>query len=237
MKNLLTLIVVLTLAACSSGDNVDSNTPNSLTLDGIYRGSPIIVSANGFTYDYEIPPGSPVEFYGTTGRVYTTTVNGNAVSGTATIYNNADVTTATLTGSIDEQGNLDLTFIDGANSVVITARELMVTDIVTGGRAWCSISISDNVTVHGCGEFDVLGRITFRTPSHGPGSTGTSDLVTVTLTQQVDTNVYEASVDWEVCNGNGVVGFADAEDNVHDEAVIAIVGSCNFVWWRLLGVQ
>jgi hypothetical protein len=96
MKYLYGLMILL--AGCSSGGGGDNfPSPDPLSLDGLYRGSPVVVSANGFTYDYESPLSNPSLHYGTHGRVYTTTVNpDDTIDGTATLYKDASISTAAL---------------------------------------------------------------------------------------------------------------------------------------------
>ena len=235
MKKIYLALIVLTLAACGGGGG-GSSTPPTLTdipLDGIYRASPPIVSANDVTYDYEIPEGNPSKHYGTHGRLYRTTVTGNSISGTASIYRNSQVETGPLTGTVTANGALTLQFVDGPRNVVVNSQRLAAQAMPLIGRAWCTIDW-DNVTVHACAEFDVLNNMTFITPTHG-----TQNLVSLTLTNQVEANVYEATIDWPVCGRlNGVVGFTDHEDGVHDEMVInAVGGPCGYVWWVILATQ
>ncbi len=239
MKTLTTLLAVLTLAACSGGGGGNS-TPRivDIPLDGVYRASPVIVSANDVTYDYEIPTGNPSEHYGTDGRVYRTTVTGNNISGTASIYRTGSTQpeTGPLTGTVTANGALALNFSDGPQNVSVNSQRLAATATPLIGRAWCTIEF-DSVTVHACAEFDVLNNMTFTTPTHG-GPRNPS-LVSLTLTNQIEANVYEATIDWEVCgHATGVVGFADHQDGVHDEMVINVVGGpCGYLWWIIIATK
>ena len=240
MKKTYLALIVLTLAACGGGGSGSSAPPilTDVPLDGIYRASPAIVSANDVTYDYEIPEGSPAKFYGNDGRVYRTTVTGNDVSGTASIYrvNTAGHETSALTGTVTSNGALTLQFVDGPRNVVVNSQRLAAQAMPLIGRAWCTYVFFEE-DAQTCAEFDVLNNISFVSPMHGSGIR--APLVNVTLTKQVEANVYEATIDWEPCDHlTGVVGFADHEDGVHDEMVInAVGGSCGYVWWVLLTTQ
>ena len=232
-KIISTLALVAVLVACGGGGGSGGNNsgpPPILSLDGIYRGSPVVVSADGFTYDYGNPIPGAWQTYGTTGRVYTTTVNqDNTIDGTATIYNNAEINTAALTGTITPAGAMSLTFQDGVTSVTVATQRIAQASTTLPGRAFCSYEF-DDITVHSCGEFDVLNRLTFSTPTHG-----SQNIVTLTLGAEVTTDVYEATVDWAVCGGlSGLASLAVSEDGLYDELAITVVGgSCNFVWWLL----
>lgn len=242
MNKLATLVLLLALGACSGGggSGADSGGPAGLdpilSLDGIYRASPVLISADGFTYDYEFESTGGWQTYGTTGRIYTTTVNPNdTIDGTATIYGLGGViSTAALTGTITPAGAMALDFVDGAQVVSLSTQRIATAATFLGGRAWCSYQF-DDVTVHSCGEFDVLNRLVFRTATHGPGGSGESDIVTLELGTEVSPDVYEVSVDWEVCgNLSGLAAIAVSEDGVYDELAVTVVGGrCNFVWWLL----
>ena len=194
------------------------------------------MSANDVTYDYEIPEGSPTKFYGTHGRVYRTKVTGNSISGTASIYRSAQVNTSALTGTVTANGALTLQFVDGPRNVAVNSQRLAAQAMPLIGRAWCTYVFFEEVP-QSCAEFDVLNNMTFRTPTHGDERN--PSLVSLTLTNQVEANVYEAIIDWPVCGRlTGVVGFADHEDGVHDEMVInAIGGPCGYLWWVILATQ
>ena len=227
------VVLVAFLGACGGGSTPPGPDP-ILSLDGIYRGSPVVVSADGFTYDYETG-GSPWNHYGNVGRIYTTTVNPNdTIDGTATIYTNGEINTAALTGTITPAGAMTINFIDGASNVSVVTQRIAQASTTLQGRAFCTIE-PDNVTVHDCGEFDVLNSLVFRTPSHGPGGSGESNLVALELGAEVSPDVYEATVDWSVCRSlSGLASFAVSEDGVYDELAITVVGgNCGFVWWVL----
>ena len=229
-KIISTAALIAFLVACG-GDNTPLAGPTSLlSLDGIYRGSPVITSADGFTYDYEIESTGGWPNLGNAGRVYTTTVNPNdTIDGTATIYHGASINTAALTGTITPGGAMSLNFVDGANRVTVTTQRIAQASTTLSARAWCAYEF-DDVTVHSCSEFDVLSRLVFDTPSHGNQAT-----VTLSLGAEVSPDVYEATVDWEVCGAlSGLASFAVSEDGIYDELAITVVGGgCNFFWWRL----
>jgi hypothetical protein len=234
MKNLFFILMLFTLTACGGGGNSanDTTPPPLLSLDGIYRGSPAIVSAGGFTYDYEILPGQPNEMFGNAGRVYTTTVNpDDTIDGTATIYENGTINTAALTGTITAIGALNLTFNNGSVRNAINVQRLAEPMTQLTGRAWCTIGF-DNVTVHACSEFDVLNNITLTTPTHGPGARGDGNLLNISLVTQIEPNVYEVRMQWSICGtSTGVMGFAISEDGLHDEMMLVVVGPCDFLFW------
>ncbi len=228
-KLISTAALVAFLVACGGGGSGSTGPTLALSLDGIYRSSPVVVSADGFTYDYETG-GSPWNYYGTVGRVYTTTVNqDDTIDGTATIYANAQISTAALTGTITPAGAMTLNFVDGAQSVSVVTQRIAETSTPLISRAWCTVE-PDNVTVHSCGEFDVLNRLVFITPSHGNQNT-----VTLNFGAEVTPDVYEATVDWEVCGSlSGLASIAVSEDGLYDELAITVVGgNCNFIWWLL----
>ena len=227
-KFLLTIMLGTLVAACGGGgDSNPQPPPVALSLDGVYRGSPVIASAGGFTFDYEHSPGNAYLFFDTHGRVYTTTVSlDDTIAGTATLYKSGAVTTAALSGSISATGSLNLNFVDGSSRVNISAQRLRESSIPLIGRAWCTMKF-DNVTVDNCFEFDVLNNFQFITPTHG-----NQNVVTVSLRAEVEPNVYEASLDWALCPASdGLVSFAQSEDRLHDEMAITVVGPCGFIWW------
>ena len=237
-----TTALVVFLVACG-GNNPPSAGPTPLlSLDGIYRGSPVITSADGFTYDYEFESagGFGWRTIGSVGRVYTTTVNpNNTIDGTATIYElGGTINTAALTGTITSAGAMSLHFVDGVNIVNIVTQRIPQASTTLGFRAWCTYAF-DDITVYDCGEFDVLSRLVFRHPGFGPGGSGTGDIVTLSLGTEVTPDVYEATVDWEGCGSlSGLASFAVSEDGVFDELVITVVGGrCNFMWWLLRATQ
>lgn len=237
---LFVLLGLSLLAACGGSSGGTSGPPPvaDIPLDGVYRASPVIVSANNVTYDYESVPGSTDRHYGFIGRVYKTTVQGNTVSGTASIYRQDGThTNSTLTGDVSANGVLTLNFPDGAQNVTVQTQRLAEAAIELQGRAWCTIE-ADNVTVHDCAEFDILNNMTFITPSHGRGASLTANQVHLTLGAQVEANVYEVAVDWEACPGNGVVGFSESEDGTKYEMSVNIVGGrCGYIWWLLTTVR
>ncbi len=232
-KIMITAALVAFLVACGGGGG-DSSTPGPtpvLSLDGIYRASPVVVSADGFTYDYEFESSGGWRTYGTTGRIYTTTVNqDDTIDGTATIYGlGGAINTAALTGTITPAGAMSLTFQDGATSVTVTTQRIAQASSTLSSRAWCTYEF-DDVTVHNCGEFDILNRLVFNTPTHG-----TQNMVALELGAEVTPDVYEATIDWAVCGSlSGLASVAVSEDGIYDELVITVVGgNCNFVWWLL----
>lgn len=236
MNRITLILATLMLAACSSGGSGNPGPPPvvDIPLDGIYRASPPLVSANGLTFDYADPIPGAWQQLGSVGRVYTTTTTGNAVSGTATMYRAGGVVeNSALTGDISPTGVLTLNFPDGAQNVNVQSQRLAEAAIELAGRAWC-INEFDNVTVHSCGEFDVLNNLTFATPSHG-----SQNQVNVTIGEQVDANVYEVSIAWEVCGTmSGVVGFSESEDGTTYEMAVNVVnGSCGYQWWQLTTVR
>lgn len=230
---LFSIIAVLFLAACSSGGGGGgSNPPVNVSLDGIYRGSPVVVSADNLTFDFDDPAPGGWQNNGQSGRVYETTVTGETIDGVATIYRNNDVRTQSLTGSVDAAtGDMTLNFVDGPQRVELALARLAEPFIDPRGKAWCMYEF-DNVTVFDCGEYDVLSILRFKTATHG-----TQNDITVTLGEQVDANVYRAQVDWQICSGDGVVGFAVSEDGTMYEMALQYVGPCGFTWFMLTSVR
>ena len=227
------------LVACGGGGGGDDVglDPVALSLDGIYRGSPVVVSARDFTYDYEFDTDLPGGWrtVGSSGRVYTTTVTGNDVSGTATLYKRGAISTAALTGSITPGGAMSLHFQDGSSGAVnVNVQRLGGQSKTLLGRAWCTYAY-DGVTVYYCSEFDILSVLRFSSPAHGTPR----DLISVSLGDEVTPNVYEATVDWATCgNLTGLVGFAESEDGLVDEMAITVVGgSCGFMWFLLTSIR
>jgi hypothetical protein len=235
------ILLALTLTACGgSGSSPPPpivpppGPPPIMSLDGIYRGSPVVVSADGFTYDYEGDTADP--FNGSVGRVYTTTVNAdNTVDGTATIYRNSGPPeTAALSGTINGRGDMSLTFADGqVGTVTVDVSLLSESPINIMGRAWCSYRAG---SLYGCGEFDVLSRLLVPHPACGDAG----NFLDIELGPEETTNVYPVTVTatGNQCSGqgtkSGLASFAISEDGLSDELVINIVGNGQYIWFRIL---
>lgn len=226
------MIVLIALAACGGGGSGDGGTTGgggttTISANGLWEGTFTEIGVGTFDVSGLLYNGRIIAISESAGAIYdgSYTVSGNSISGNVTAYqiNGGPYATATISGTVTEQGSISVSFntsygTSGTmsltfNSIYNRASSLL---LVAGSWNYTSGSYSLTVTVQNDGAF-------FGQDSAGCVISGTIGLLDTTH------NLYSMTTSITSCGSlNGsYTGLAGLLDNVstNDTLQVAISNS------------